>query len=93
MLYAVGTAGVLGKVNLWSKNQDGIKAWATILANRDQSSEYHIKALCRITVQRCNIGRNTYEKYEAGELNIRISVLIKLKEIYNCIYDYFFTDL
>ncbi len=41
----------------------------------------------------CDIGRSTYEKYESGELNIRISVLIKLKEIYNCSYDDFFADL
>ena len=27
----------------------------------------------------CDIGRTTYEKYESGELNIRISVLIQLK--------------
>ena len=27
----------------------------------------------------CDIGRSTYEKYEVGELNIRVSVLIELK--------------
>ena len=41
----------------------------------------------------CDIGRSTYEKYEAGELNIRISVLIQLRKIYNCTYDAFFADL
>ena len=41
----------------------------------------------------CDIGRSTYEKYEAGELNIRASVLIELKKIYNCSYDEFFTGL
>ncbi len=41
----------------------------------------------------CDIGRSTYEKYECGELNIRISVLIQLKEFYNCTYDDFFADL
>lgn len=41
----------------------------------------------------CDIGRSTYEKYEAGELNIRISVLIALKDIYKCSYDDFFADL
>ena len=29
----------------------------------------------------CDIGRTTYEKYESGELNIRISVLIALKKV------------
>lgn len=41
----------------------------------------------------CDIGRSTYEKYETGELNIRISVLMALKEIYKCTYDDFFDDL
>ena len=41
----------------------------------------------------CDIGRTTYAKYEAGELNIRASVLIELKKIYQCSYDEFFADL
>lgn len=41
----------------------------------------------------CDIGRSTYAKYEAGELNIRISVIIELKKIYNCSYDDFFEGL
>ena len=41
----------------------------------------------------CDIGRSTYAKYEAGELNIRASVIMELKKIYNCSYDDFFEDL
>ena len=41
----------------------------------------------------CDIGRSTYAKYEAGELNIKISILIELKKIYNCSYDDFFFGL
>ena len=41
----------------------------------------------------CDIGRTTYAKYEAGELNIRASVLIELKKIYQCSYDAFFVGL
>ena len=41
----------------------------------------------------CDIGRTTYAKYEAGELNIRASVLIELKKIYGCTYDDFFAGL
>lgn len=41
----------------------------------------------------CDIGRSTYEKYERGELNIRASVLIELRKIYNCTYDEFFAGL
>jgi len=41
----------------------------------------------------CDIGRSTYEKYEVGELNIRISVLVQLRKIYGCPYDDFFAGL
>ncbi len=41
----------------------------------------------------CDIGRTTYAKYESGELNIRASVLIELRNIYGCSYDEFFWGL
>lgn len=41
----------------------------------------------------CDIGRSTYAKYESGELNIRASVLIELKKLYDCSYDEFFMGL
>ena len=41
----------------------------------------------------CDIGRTTYAKYEAGELNIRASVVIELKKFYKCGYDEFFAGL
>ena len=41
----------------------------------------------------CDIGRTTYAKYESGELNIKASVIIELKKLYNCEYDEFFKDL
>ena len=41
----------------------------------------------------CDIGRTTYAKYEAGELNIRASVIIELRKIYNCMFDDFFEGL
>ena len=41
----------------------------------------------------CDIGRTTYAKYEAGELNIRASVIIELRKIYKCSYDEFFVNL
>ncbi|MBE6947941.1 MAG: helix-turn-helix transcriptional regulator [Ruminococcaceae bacterium] len=41
----------------------------------------------------CDIGRTTYAKYEAGELNIRASVIIELRKIYKCSYDEFFVGL
>lgn len=41
----------------------------------------------------CDIGRTTYAKYEAGELNIRASVIIELRKFYKCSYDEFFVGL
>ncbi len=41
----------------------------------------------------CDIGRTTYAKYEAGELNIRVSILIELRRFYKCSYDEFFLGL
>ena len=41
----------------------------------------------------CDIGRTTYAKYESGELNIRVSVIIELRKIYQCSYDDFFANL
>lgn len=41
----------------------------------------------------CDIGRTTCAKYEAGELNIRASVIIELRKIYNCTFDDFFEGL
>lgn len=41
----------------------------------------------------CDIGRTTYAKYESGELNIRASVLIELRSIYDCAYEEFFAGL
>ena len=40
-----------------------------------------------------DIGRTTYAKYEAGELNIRASVIIELRKFYKCSYDEFFAGL
>ncbi len=41
----------------------------------------------------CDIGRTTYAKYESGELNVRISVLLELKKIYGCTFEDFFEGL
>ena len=58
--------------------------------NRDISQE---KLCAELQRRGCDIGRTTYEKYERGELNIRASVIIELRKIYNCTYDEFFQGL
>lgn len=58
--------------------------------------EHHIsqeKLCAELQCRGCDIGRTTYAKYEAGQLNIRASVLIELKKIYGCLYDDFFQGL
>ena len=51
------------------------------------------KLCAQLQCRGCDIGRTTYAKYESGELNIKISVLIELKKFYNCTYDDFFEGL
>ena len=51
------------------------------------------KLCAELQRRECDIGRTTYAKYEAGELNIRASVLIELRKIYHCAYDEFFAGL
>ncbi len=63
---------------------------------RHLRTEHHLsqEKLCAELQRRgCDIGRTTYAKYEFGELNIRVSVLIELKKIYQCSYDDFFEGL
>ena len=51
------------------------------------------KLCVKLQLHGCDIGRTTYAKYEAGELNIKASVIVALKKIYNCSYDDFFEGL
>lgn len=38
------------------------------------------KLCAELQLYGCDIGRSTYAKYEAGELNIKISVILALKK-------------
>ena len=60
---------------------------------RSRSGLSQEKLCAELQRRGCDIGRTTYAKYEAGELNIRASVLIGLRKIYNCAYDEFFSGL
>ncbi|MBQ6947048.1 MAG: helix-turn-helix transcriptional regulator [Clostridia bacterium] len=51
------------------------------------------KLCAQLQRQGCDIGRTTYAKYESGELNIRVSVVMELRKLYNCSYDEFFLGL
>ncbi len=60
---------------------------------RDAAGLSQEKLCAELQRRGCDIGRTTYAKYEAGELNIRASVIVALKKIYNCTYDDFFSGL
>ena len=60
---------------------------------RDESGISQEKLCVELQRRGCDIARSCYAKYEAGELNIRASVLIELRKIYNCSYDEFFVGL
>ena len=51
------------------------------------------KLCAELQLRRCDIGRSTYAKYEACELNIKASIIIELKKIFNCAFDDFFAGL
>ena len=55
---------------------------------------YSQEKLCaELQLMGCDIGRSTYAKYECGELNVKVSVIVTLKKIYNCSYGDFFEGL
>ena len=60
---------------------------------RDGAGISQEKLCAELQRRGCDIGRTTYAKYEAGELNIRASILIELRKIYQCSYDEFFAGL
>ena len=60
---------------------------------RTQAGLSQEKLCAELQRRGCDIGRTTYAKYEAGELNIRASVIVALKEIYDCSYGDFFLNL
>ena len=60
---------------------------------RDEADISQEKLCAELQRRGCDIGRTTYAKYESGELNIKVSVIIELKKIYNCEYDEFFKGL
>lgn len=60
---------------------------------RDASGLSQEKLCAELQRRGCDIGRTTYAKYESGELNIRASVIIELRKIYQCTYDDFFDGL
>lgn len=40
-----------------------------------------------------DLSRSTYSRFETGELNVPVSVIVALHKIYKCSYDAFFEGL
>ena len=61
------------------------------------AAQVHLKPDCVLGLATGSSPVGTYKelikKYEAGELNIKASVIIELRKIYNCSYDEFFEGL
>ncbi len=51
------------------------------------------KLCAELQLRGCDIGRSTYAKYENGELNVRVSVLVELRALYDCSFDAFFEGI
>ena len=60
---------------------------------RSKSGLSQEKLCAELQRRGCDIGRTTYAKYEAGELNIRASIIIELRKFYRGTYDEFFAGL
>lgn len=60
---------------------------------RDKYGISQEKLCAMLQLRGCDLARSAYAKYESGELNVKISVLIELKKIYECSYDDFFVGL
>ena len=60
---------------------------------RDKHDISQEKLCAMLQTRGCDISRSAYAKYELGELNVKISVIIELKKIYNCTFDDFFEGL
>lgn len=60
---------------------------------RNASGLLQEKLCAELQCRGCDIGRTPYAKYEAGELNVRVSALLALKRLYGCPYDAFFAGL
>lgn len=60
---------------------------------RDAKGISQEKLCAMLQLRGCDIGRSIYDKYERGELNVKVSVLIQLKDFYGCSFDDFFKNL
>lgn len=63
---------------------------SNLKALREKSGISQEKLCALLQHHGCDIGCTTYAKYENGELNNKVNVLMELRKIYGCTFDYFF---
>lgn len=75
------------------KLRQDLNMGTNIRALRKQCHLTQEEVTAKLQILGQDINRSIYSRYETGELNIKISHLIALKNIFNCTYDDFFADL
>ena len=84
---------MLGEIFMEQKLRRDRNMGANLKRLREGKELSQEKLCVLLQLRSCDIMRSTYAKYESCELNIPISVIIALKQIYNCSYDEFFVGL
>ena len=59
---------------------------------RKKSKLTQEQVVAKLQLQGSKTTRSIYSRYETGELNIKISDLMILKELFNCSFDDFFAN-
>lgn len=63
---------------------------------RDLRKQHNLtqdQTVAKLGVLGIEIPRSTYARFETGELNVPVSVLVALRSLYRCSYDNFFEGL
>jgi len=88
---------ILSKKSIEVSSMQKIKADMDIGSNlRNIREDHHYtqdQIVAKLGVRNISVTRSTYSRYETGELNVPVSVLVGLHDIYHCSYDDFFFGL
>ena len=76
-----------------SKLRQDISIGKNLKTLRKQNKLTQEQVATKLQLLGYDITRSLYSRYETGELNINISHLIALKQIFNCEYADFFENL
>ena len=51
------------------------------------------KLCAKLQLRGCDLEWSIYAKYELGTLNVKVDILVELKDLYQCAYEDFFRGL